>query len=326
MANFDLTKLLPKRYRDKTIDTLVKSLFNQHLTKDDSIPLFGYAGSPTQKEVNSQDIYLTERDLERQINQLEPIVYAKHAAEEKTIAWADLVQKLVLMGVPYDQVSSWLTTDSFNLVPPIDLDKFVNYNEYYWIGDWIAQAPSLPYYNLGISYTETIASMGRSNPSMIQEYYVMQRGSLDILHNPIQENPSVTTWTDWSFNNLWVHKDDMLTFQAQHPVSIGGIQLQNAKLPIIEYFNSLKLNTFVQGNEPSDTGTLRTNLKTQPNQPPMFDLYTHDGVHSKLTSCIFYFKESSDQVVDSRIGRRIVLDANTDFVFSLGTTLPFMEF
>ena len=324
MANIDLTKLLPKRYRDKTIDTLLRSLFNKHLTKDESEPLYGFIGSLDVVERTSQDIYLGERDLERQINRLEPIVYVKNATEERAVAWAELLQKMVLMGVPYEQIDQWLSTETFNLLPPIDIDKFSNYNEYFWVGKWVLDYPSLPYHELGIPAAAVALALTRSNPKAAPEYYTIQRGELDASHNPLPPVGNVTTWSDWSLCNLWVHRDEALAFQTKYNADLRFSDLIGAKLPIIEYSSLLKLNTHLNAmGEPIDAGgTARVNLKKTVNQPPLFDLYTHDGAHSKLASAIFYYKEDSSHPVDARIGRRIVTDENADFIFSLGITMP----
>jgi hypothetical protein len=300
------------------------SLFNKHLTKDESEPLYGFIGSKDVIERTSQDIYLTERDLERQVNSLEPIIYVKNATEERTVAWAELLQKLVLMGVPYDQINQWLKTETFNLVPPIDIDKFSNYNEYFWIGQWLLDFPTLPYHELGIPTNEARAALIKTNPTAVPEYYVIQRGELDSTNAPVPPIAGTTGWSDWALCNLWVHRDEALAFQSKYNDDLRFSDLIGAKLPIIEYFKGLKLNTNLNAlGEPIDSGGIvRVDMKKGPNQPPLFDLYTHDGQHAKLASAVFYYKESSSDVVDSRIGRRIVVDENADFVFSLGINLP----
>lgn len=46
-SSFDITKLLPPRYVDKTARGLIKNLFNRQLTKLDTVPLYGYVGGET---------------------------------------------------------------------------------------------------------------------------------------------------------------------------------------------------------------------------------------------------------------------------------------
>src|ERR1035437_1600964 len=120
--SLDLTRLLPLQYRDKTLDTLLKGLFNRHLSKTDVLPLFGHVGD----NLNLQpgDVQINETNLERQINQLSPVLYTEHGTEKILNSWPDILQKLVLLGVDYQSIDQWFTSKSYNFVPPIDLDKF----------------------------------------------------------------------------------------------------------------------------------------------------------------------------------------------------------
>lgn len=321
-GDLDLTKLLPKRYRDKALDTLLRELFNRHLTKDESEVLYGYVGDPSSAARTDEDIYLVEKDLERQVNQLASVAYAKHATEERAVSWAELVQRLVLLGSPYDQLATWLKTQSFNLAPPIDLDKFVNFNEYFWVGAWVRDHPSLPYEDLGIPTAFVQSVVPSINPDYLPEYYVVERGTISG-GIPMPPYAPLTTWSDWAFCNLWVHRDEALSFLSTYSADLQFSELVQAKLPIIEYSQHVRLSTYVNAQgEPADSGTLHVVQKLERNQPPLFDLYYHDGQHTKLTSSIFYFNEDSNEVVDDNIGRRIVRDDNTDLVFGLGLVSP----
>jgi hypothetical protein len=302
----------------------MKSVFNRHLSKDESEPLYGFIGSKSVSEYTSQDIYLSEDNLERQLNSLDTLVYAKSATEEKVMSWAELLQKLVLTGVSYEQVDQWLKTDSFNLMPPIDIDKFSNFNEYFWIGQWLLDAPSLPYHELGIPADAALAALAVSNPSAIPEYYVIKRGELDELNQPTSSVPGFETWSDWAKCNLWIHRDEALEFQSRFNTTLRFSSLSNATLPIIEFSNLLKLNTHVTaaGLPIDDGGLVRAATKQNTNQPPLFDLYTHDSKHTGLTSAIFYYQEGSNYPLDARVQRRLAVDENSDYIFNLGIKLP----
>lgn len=321
--NLDLTRLLPKRYRDKALDTFLRALFNKHLTKDESAVLYGFVGDPNSADRLADDIYIVEKNLERKINQLVPLAYAKHATEERAITWAELVQRLVLLGVPYDDIAEWLSTQSFNFAPPIDLDKFCNFNEYFWIGAWINSDPTLPYHELGIpavSYVQAAAI--RSNKAYRAEYYMIARGELNAFHVPISPYAPLTSWSDWSLLNLWVHRDKVLPFLAAHSDDLSFTDLVPATLPIIEYAIDVKLSTYVDADKaPAETGTLQVVRKHATNQPPLFDLYYHDGEHTGLTSSIFYYVENTNNAVDSVLQRRIARDENNDTSFGVGTIL-----
>lgn len=316
MSSLDLTKFLPPRYRDKTIDTLLKSAFNRHLSKEDSVQLFGYVGD--RNNLLSNDVKITERDMERQLNQLSPLIRVQHGTEKKVFSWQDLVQKLQLLGVSYSSIGEWFKTGSYNFAPPIDLDKFCNFNQYFWVGPWAISGASLN--SLGIcnqSYTNE-KFLASGNPLYHQEYYVIQRGELDTNGAPIQIQPQFNTpWSAWSYVNLWVHRDDAIAYAEANPLySIND--LPQAIRPIIEYDRLVKLNLFQQDGVPSDSGDFKPIKKYRHNQPPLFDLYsnngTQDGAHAGVASSIFYYKESPDAQLDKTMNRRLATK-NGDFIF-----------
>ena len=322
-GNLDLANLLPKRYRDKTLDTFLRALFNRHLSKDESEILYGFVGDPNSLDRATDDIYIVERDLERKINQLAPVAYAKHATEERAISWAELVQRLVLLGVPYDDFASWLSSTGFNFAPPIDLDKFSNFSEYFWVGTWIKDNPSIDFSDLGLPDILSIqAAANRSNLTYSLEYYVIARGERDLSNEPIAPYPPLTTWSDWSLLNLWVHRNDVLAFIDTHAEVLSFSDLKAAKLPIIEYAIDVKLSTYTDNGTPSDSGTLYIVEKHFRNQPPLFDLYYHDGAHTGYSSALVYYNESTDYPIDDDIQRRIQRDENNDTIFGIGTFLP----
>lgn len=317
MASIDLTRLLPPQYRDKTLDTLIRNLFNRHLSKTDVVPLFGYVGD--RLDLSPGDVQIVERDLERQINQLTPIIYTEHGTEKITTSWPDLVNKLLLLGVDYQKLDEWFKSNSYNLVPPIDLDKFCNFNQYFWIGDWITTAPSLPYHLLGIpSLSYVNAVFAASNSDYVPEYYVIKRSTIGPgpSYYPTPPLPDLITWSDWGLVNLWVHREDAINFLNTYGGMIGFSQLKQATRPIIEYSDKIKLNTrqTVLG-VPSDFGNVVLQKKIRISQLPLFDLYNRDGSHSGQTSAIFYYSEGSQYPVDSEINRRVATDANSDFIF-----------
>lgn len=328
MANgsLDLTTLLPARYRDKTIDSLLKNLFNRHLSKADTIPLFGYVGD--QLQLQPGEVQITEADLERQINQLTPFIYSEHATEKKMASWYDLVQKLVTLGGDYQTINQWLSTKSYNFVPPIDLDKFCNFQEYYWIGKWLlkptmdVQGSAYTLGELGLASVHDyhIPAFARwNNNTFDPEYYVIQRGPVTVYGYPIAPQPTFPnnySWSDWSYTNLWVHRDDAIRYIAAHGGLIGFSDLIQATRPIIEYNCYVGLNTAQSSSGiPIDTDPRVLPLKTRKNQLPLFDLYHYDGAHANTTSSIFYYKEGQEFAVDTVIGRRLAVDVNNDFIF-----------
>lgn len=310
--NLDLAELLPKQYRNRTITTLIRSLFNNHLSQDESVILYGYVGSEAQAA--STDIYLRENDLERQVNQLSPVLYSKQGVEEKLVTWRELIQRMVSLGIPYDGLAEWMSIEALNFVPFIDLDKFCNFDAYVWIGSWVLEHPTLSWDTLGIPIPAAITALATFNPSVTPDYYVIARGDL-LAGAPVPSYPGLTSWSDWALGNMWVHKTDAFAFQLAHPMLNTG-KLVQAVRPIIEYERDLKLSLHFTNGEPTDSGTLLGQRKTAPNQLPLFDLYFHDGAHSSYISSAFYYAEAPNQPVDEALGRRIVRDSAADLIFA----------
>lgn len=320
MANsLDLTTLLPAQYRDKTIDSLIKNLFNRQISKVDTIPLYGFVGD--QVNLRPGEIQITESNLERQINQLAPFIYSEHASENLSISWSDIVQKLVTLGVDYSSFQDWFTTKSYNFAPPIDLDKFCNFQEYFWVGKWFLTAPNYDYTSLGIATPSTYhipAFNNWGNTTFDPEYYVIARGP-QVAGVPTSPQPTFpgSTWSDWSYSNLWVHRDDVIQYINATGGLVNFSTIIQATRPIIEYSCYLGLNTArnIDGS-PTDSVTDNTlPAKTFNNQLPLFNLYKYDGSHTGTASSIFYYIEGPEFPIDPVIGRRLAISSNKDFIF-----------
>jgi hypothetical protein len=316
--SLDLARLLPKRYRDKTIDTLLGNLFDPHLSKPDSETFHGYIGQPSNLP---SDIYLDEADLERQINQLAPALYVKAATEEDITSWSDLVQRMNLLGISYSSLADWFNVGAHNFTPPISLDKFTNYPEYLWIGPWLKQDSTLPYQDIGVPAAMALAALTRFNPAIINpDYYVVQRSAL-VGTTPVAPYVGAPTWSDWALGNLWIHKDEAIAFYKSHPtLSINS--LKAATRPIIEIQAGVQLNLYSGlSGQPSDEGIIRPQVKTGVNQPVQIDLYYHNGTHAALSSAGFFYQESSEAAIDPVLGRRVVTKGK-DFIFAHGFIHP----
>jgi len=332
MANVDLKSLLPQEYRDKTIDTVINNTFNRFLKKPNVVNVSGYIGDHDQVPVGST--FITQPDLERRVNDLITVMRSRHGNVDTVTTWADIVDRLRLMGANVDRMDEWLRTEVFNFVPPVDLDKLINPNQYVWIGSWLMDHPEIDYSSLGIpsaGYVMPYLSMSQNDGS-IPDYYVMKRGNLS------GSSPSTTDsdipWNSWMFCNLWVHIQDAIVFTSSNS-SLKIDNLAIGQRPIIEYDSDLKLNSYVNNGAPGDImgmyryrPWLALNLgefeqtKSTVNQPPQFDLYRLDGTHAGFTSSIFYFKETQTSDVDDVIGRRIAKDENGFVVFSMGIFRP----
>lgn len=113
--------------------------FDKFLTKDDTTRVAGYIGQGNANAVIKRQI--VEQTPHRQAFQLAPVMYSSIGTETRALTFKGFQQQLELMGVNVDNMDTWANTTSFNWVPPINIDMFVNYGDYFWKPDTL-QAPA----------------------------------------------------------------------------------------------------------------------------------------------------------------------------------------
>ena len=125
----DLNDFYPANLKNDFVDNLNETLFNRFLTKQDYQPVIGAIGV---EDLESSIRNILEKDLFSQKNQLQPILNASVANNELYLTWEDFIRKLGQQDVDVDNFDKWGSVIQFNWVPPIDLDKFINFRDYYW--------------------------------------------------------------------------------------------------------------------------------------------------------------------------------------------------
>jgi len=104
--------------------------FDNFLTKDDTSHVAGYVGEGNPNAlVNRQ---LLEPTPHRQAHQLAPVMYTVSGTNEHVLTQQGFLQQLRLMGVDTANVDQWANTETFNWIPPVNLDMFINYADYFW--------------------------------------------------------------------------------------------------------------------------------------------------------------------------------------------------
>ena len=120
---------------------------------------------------------------------------------------------------------------------------------------------------------------------------------------------------EWQRYNNWVHRDDMPNY-AQKGYTLGNSV--QASRPIIEFLDTLEMNSAVDSQGNPTTGNNLKQVKTRFNQIPQFNLYRYDGTHAGITSGIFFFEEDPDFTTDAVLLKRVKTTTNSDFVFGTG--------
>lgn len=514
----DLRNYIPQHLRNSVSASLLDNLFNRFMTKDESVPLYGYIGAT---DPDSKIPRIVADNPEREINAVTPVITFTLGTERFTYTFQDLLNRASLLGID-TKTLTWLFSQGNNFLPPIDLDKFANFYNYYWIGKAVGDAapswnferepeyyviarpqpddldktnvvtatvgsttpltgtgfidqvytvqfsslldftitPSQPLSGPGGTYfpitssfslspeptgpfpleitdtfTYTVERPGGVNPTdllrftvtrtlkdpldpsqgytepsvgdqfIITPTYFSSNYTVNFVGSP-GVKPSVTgvqtlrdyqsingvqlfegarvlvtqaahasypsgttggifivsegTWSrapdfdgstevagahvfdrntqqlfesvgtpgawgfsvigtqnntnDWQEGNYWVRRDQLLS------LGLSTANVEQARRPIIEYASDLQLNSFVSGGLPSDSGVAFTQIKTEFNQLPLFDLFRYDGTHSGLVSSIFYYVEDPTAELDLLLQRRVKRSSNdgTDFLFNHG--------
>ena len=150
----DLKKLIPSRLKNELNTSLAANLFNRFLSEEQSVFVSGQVGKIT----DSTDAVIQAADLDRELNALIPALYFKTGTEESIFTFTDLVSKMDALGVDVNNLTAILAEQSLNFSPPIDLDKFINFANYYWVAETVTPTPALSW-----------------NEDLIPEYYVIKQ-------------------------------------------------------------------------------------------------------------------------------------------------------
>lgn len=128
--HINLNDFLPSANRGDLLDSLNKNLFNRYLTKDEFDRIVGLIGDDNPNDSIHKPI--PERTPFRQNNQLQPIVSQKIGSVDHYMGFEDFLTRIGRTGVDTERFDEWGNVLQFNWIPPIDLDKIVNYRDYYW--------------------------------------------------------------------------------------------------------------------------------------------------------------------------------------------------
>lgn len=126
----DLFNLLPQPYRSDTNKSVMSNLFNRYLSTDETVQVIGYVGDGNANAVFIRKI--VEPTVHRAGWQLQPLLYTKIGSIEYITSWYDILDELTAQGIDIDNLPVWGNATIYNFVPPIDINKIVNFQDYYW--------------------------------------------------------------------------------------------------------------------------------------------------------------------------------------------------
>jgi hypothetical protein len=226
--------LYPQELKNPMSESLFNNLFNRFMTRDESVPLYGYVGK--QPVTDSGAPAVPQLNSEREVNSLIPVITFMVGSETYTFTVQDLVRKAEVLGISKDQ-SSWLYSQGNNYAPPIDLNKFTNFFNYYWV----AQAGQE---NVDLTWNETLAP----------EYFVIARpapGDLNKVNARVATTTNTVLTGTGFYQQTWtVHFDTPTTGTVTANGALG------AYLPVTQNFTLTSNNQVIDFTVSDGTNTV----------------------------------------------------------------------
>jgi len=126
---------LPTIFRTDTNRKFLGSTVDQLVNEPEIKRINGYVGRQFSPTFKPDTNYVVETDLDRQNYQLEPSFVVRNTSNQVTAYgnYVDLINKIDYYGGQTDNHDRLFESDFYTFDPQIDLDKFVNYSQYYWL-------------------------------------------------------------------------------------------------------------------------------------------------------------------------------------------------
>ena len=126
----DLFDLLPEVFQSQTNESVFRNVFNRYLSKPEIERVNGIIGEITGNAAARQ---LPEPTPHRQAYQLQPLLFTRIGGENTISSYVDILNELERLGVEDCRQPIWGSMTSFNWIPPVDIDKIINFRNYYWV-------------------------------------------------------------------------------------------------------------------------------------------------------------------------------------------------
>ena len=148
---------LPSVFQTNVNKSWLNATFDQMISKSDLKDIDELVGTKDGKYFDKNDIYMStsEHDV-RGIKQFEPAIVSRDKAKDLTnlIGIDDISNSINVDFDQYNYNAAYQTRAS-TFLPPIDVDKFINYGQYYWIEN----LPVYESFNSTITYTNVVSEI-----------------------------------------------------------------------------------------------------------------------------------------------------------------------
>ena len=136
MAVIKTHQFLPQVFQTDTNKKFLNATVDQLINEPQLKKVNGYIGRKLAPSYKSTDSYITESTADRQNYQLEPSVIIKDQLTNEisfATTYTDTVNKISYYGGLKNNHSRLFDNEFYSYDPRIDLDKFINFSQYYWL-------------------------------------------------------------------------------------------------------------------------------------------------------------------------------------------------
>lgn len=135
MSEKKVYQKLPAVHQTTAIKNFFESTVEQLFSKSNVETIQGYIGSPSKDDINTGGKFLAEPTTVKRFYGLTPTVNTINTStgnSENLFFYDELVETLETYGVNTKNHNKIFSEKFASFLPPINIDKFVNYQEYYW--------------------------------------------------------------------------------------------------------------------------------------------------------------------------------------------------
>jgi hypothetical protein len=133
MAQRKSSNLLPTVFQTETNQKFLSATIDQLISEPVMVKLDGYIGRKFAPTSQAGDSYVTESTPDRQNYQLEPTVVVPAADDSLVVSYQDFLNTIKYQGGNTSNHDRLFASEYYSYDPGIDLDKFVNFSNYYWL-------------------------------------------------------------------------------------------------------------------------------------------------------------------------------------------------
>ena len=126
---------LPNVHQTSAIKNFFESTVEQLYSKANVVNISGFVGSKSSEDHNVNGAFISEPTVERSYYSLAPTVNTVNLTtgeSENFLFYDELISIFNTFGIDTKNHNKFFNSNFQTFLPPVDIDKFVNYQEYFW--------------------------------------------------------------------------------------------------------------------------------------------------------------------------------------------------